>query len=191
MKRLSNRLIFCLMILVWLTQPLIAQERVDLEAIAQIREEGFQRSQVMDMAGTICDVYGNRLTASKGMKRAQQWAKQKMEDVGLINVVIDPFMDHGVSWDNVYTSLHMLEPEYLHLNGYPVAYTPSTRGKIKKEAVIANVQSTEDAENFKGKLKNKIVFISPPYPIDPAAPIVRQRRTDEEMEAYARLLPHQ
>ena len=159
--------------------------------MAKIREEGFQHSEVMDIAGTICDVYGFRLSASKGMKRAQGWAKSKMEEIGLENVVIDDFMDHGSSWDNVYTSLHMLEPEYLRLNGYPLAYTPSTKGKIKRDAVIADVKTREDAEKFKGKLKNKIVLISPPYYIDVLEPIVRQRRTEEEMETYASMLPRE
>ena len=32
-----------------------------------------------------------------------------MERIGLVNTVIEPFMDYGVSWDNEYFSLHMLE----------------------------------------------------------------------------------
>jgi len=85
---------------------------VDWNAVARIREEGLQRSQVMDIAGYIVDVLGARLTNSEDMKRAQAWVKDKMAQLGLANVTIEPFMDYGVTWDNEYFSLHMLEPDY-------------------------------------------------------------------------------
>jgi len=39
-------------------------------------------------------------------------------------------MDYGVSWDNEYFSLHMLEPDYQPMVGFPLTHTPVTRGKI-------------------------------------------------------------
>src|SRR5512138_543174 len=95
---------------------------VDWDAAARIREEGLQRSQVMDIVGYMTDVLGGRLTLSENMKRAQLWAKDKMEKLGLENVVIEPFMDYGSAWDNEYFSLHMLEPEYQPMMGFPLAY---------------------------------------------------------------------
>ena len=50
------------------------------ETIARIREEGLQRSQVMDIAGYIVDVLGARLTNSEAMKKAQLWAVAKMKE---------------------------------------------------------------------------------------------------------------
>ena len=63
-----HKLYISLMILVLVVSSSIAQESVDFEVIAKIREEGFQRSQVMDIVGYITDVFGNRLTGSRGMK---------------------------------------------------------------------------------------------------------------------------
>ncbi len=85
----------------------------DWDMAAKIREEGLQRSQVMDIVGYMTDVLGGRLSLSEDMKRAQLWAKDKMEKLGLENVVIEPFMDYGAAWDNEYFSLHMLEPDYI------------------------------------------------------------------------------
>ena len=85
---------------------------VDHAMVAKIREEGLQRSRVMDLESYMTDVLGARLTLSEAMKRAQTWVKGEMERVGLVNVVIEPFMDYGVAWDNEYVSLHMLEPDY-------------------------------------------------------------------------------
>ncbi|MFC2096726.1 M20/M25/M40 family metallo-hydrolase [Bacteroidota bacterium] len=159
-----------------------AQSKSDLEVIAKIRKEGFQNSQVMDIVSYITDVHGNRLVGSLGIKEAQKWAKEKMENIGLENVEIEPILDHGVSWDNVYTSLHMIEPNYYPLQGFPVAYTPGTKGKITKEVVIANLNSKRDLERFKGKFKNKIVLISPLLSIDPTKKLIANRRTDGDVK---------
>ena len=143
---------------------------VDWDMVAKIREEGLQRSQVMDIVGYMTDVLGARLTLSEGMKRAQVWAKDKMEKLGLENVVIEPFMDYGAAWDNEYFSLHMLEPEYQPMVGFPLAYTSGTNGKVVSPAVIASdIQTKKDLDRYRGKLKGATVLSTPPYPLDMAA----------------------
>jgi len=140
---------------------------VDWDMVAKIREEGLQRSQVMDIVGYMTDVLGGRLTLSEGMKRAQVWAKDKMEKLGLENVVIEPFMDYGAAWDNEYFSLHMLEPEYQPMMGFPLAYTSGTKGKVVGPAVIASdIQTRKDFARYKGRLKGAIALATPPYALD-------------------------
>jgi carboxypeptidase Q len=143
---------------------------VDWDMAARIREEGLQHSQVMDIVEYMTDVLGGRLTLSRDMQRAQLWAKDKMEKLGLENVVIEPFMDYGAAWDNEYFSLHMLEPDYQPLVGFPVAYTSGTKGKIVAPAVIAsNIQVRKDLEAYRGKLKGTVVLATPPLTLDMAA----------------------
>ena len=143
---------------------------VDWDMAARIREEGLQRSKVMDIVGYMTDVLGGRLTLSEGMKRAQLWAKDKMEKLGLENVAIEPFMDYGAAWDNEYFSLHMLEPEYQPMMGFPLAYTSGTKGKVAGPAVIAaDIQTKKDLDRYKGKLKGAVVLSTPPYTLDMAA----------------------
>jgi hypothetical protein len=143
---------------------------VDWDMVAKIREEGLQRSQVMDIVGYMTDVLGARLTLSEGMKRAQIWAKEKMEKLGLENVVIEPFMDYGAAWDNEYFSLHMIEPEYQPMMGFPLAYTSGTKGKVVAPAVIAaDIQTKKDLDRYRGKLKGAAVLATPPATLDMAA----------------------
>ena len=85
--------------------------------VAKIREEGLQRSRVMDFESYMTDVLGARLTLSEDMKRAQAWALAEMGRIGLVNVAAEPFMDYGVAWDNEYMSLHLLEPDYTPMVG--------------------------------------------------------------------------
>jgi len=150
--------------------------------VAKIREEGLQRSRVMDLESYMTDVLGARLTLSEAMKRAQAWVKGEMERIGLVNVVIDPFMDYGVAWDNEYVSLHMLEPDYQPMVGYPLANTPGTAGKVTAKAVIVDLQAKQDLEKYRGKLKGMAVLATPPAAIDLAALTNGvPRRTDEEL----------
>jgi len=154
----------------------------DPDIVAKIREEGLQRSQVMDIAGYIVDVLGARLTNSEHMKRAQAWAKGEMEKLGLSNVVIEPFMDYGVTWDNEYFSLHLLEPDYQPMVGYPLTHTPGTSGKVICAAVVADVRTRADLAQFRGKLKGMAVLASPPLPVTQAALSQGVNRlTDEDL----------
>jgi len=157
--------------------------KVDWDMVAKIREEGFQRSQVMDIAGYMSDVLGARLTLSQDMKRAQTWVRHKMEKIGLVNIVIEPFMDYGVTWDNEYFSLHMLEPDYQPLVGFPLTHTPSTPGKITCQTIIAEVKTKQDLDEFRGKLEGAVVLTTPPAEIDLDA-LARgtPRRTPEELK---------
>jgi len=52
--------------------PLAAQlsvnEKTDLDAVYRIKEEGLQRSKVMEITSYLTDVYGPRLTGSPNFK---------------------------------------------------------------------------------------------------------------------------
>ena len=157
---------------------------VDLDVIAKIREEGLQRSQLANTLSYMTDVLGARLTNSDDMDRAQRWVIDEMKRIGLTNTALEPFMDYGVSWDNEYVSLHMLEPDYSPLVAYPIAHTPGTEGKQRLSAVIGNVRTRQDLERYRGRLRGMAVLSSPPPLIDQTRFATgTPRRTDEEMRA--------
>jgi len=163
--------------------PGFSQEPVDLEMIAKIREAGFQRSEVMDIAGYILDVLGPRLTASQDARRAQRWAKAKMEEIGLQNTALEPFEFKGISWDMSYVSIHMLEPDYYPLIGFPLAFSPGTNGRIKGVVEHLVITQKDSLERYRGKLRDKIIFISPIQEIPDRE--YRERRTEEELARLA------
>jgi carboxypeptidase Q len=136
--------------------------QVDWEMTARIREEGFQRSQLADTLSYMTDVLGARLTVSPGMRRAQRWAIGEMERIGLANIKIEPFMDYGISWSNDYVSLHLLEPDYQPMVGYPLSHTPGTNGALQLQVVIADVRTRRELERLRGTLNGKAVLSTPP-----------------------------
>ncbi|HEU4698241.1 MAG TPA: M20/M25/M40 family metallo-hydrolase [Gemmatimonadales bacterium] len=155
---------------------------MDWAMVARIREEGLQRSRVMDYESYMTDVLGARLTASRDMRRAQAWAEAEMKRLGLANVAAEPFMAFGASWDNEYVSLHLLEPDYSPMVGYPLAHTPGTDGQVVAEAVIVDAQTRPELEALRGKLRGKAVLATPPAKVD-LAPLVQgvPRRTEAEL----------
>jgi hypothetical protein len=164
------------------SSALAQNEPVHHDVIARIREEGFQRSQVMDLAAYMTDVLGPRLTSSRRMKKAQEWARSKMEEMGLEGAAIEPFGAHEASWDNVYTSLHLLEPDYQPLIGYPYAFTPGTDGRVTAEAKIAVIRARADLDRYRGKLKNAVALSSPPRRLPPRFSADAERFTSEALQ---------
>ena len=62
----------------WAQAPASGPERVDLDAIYRIKEEGLQRSQVMDTVWYLTDVHGPRLTNSPNIRAAAAWAMKRL-----------------------------------------------------------------------------------------------------------------
>ena len=139
---------------------------VDWDVVAQIREEGLQRSQIANTLSYMADVLGARLTNSNAMDTAQRWAVEEMKRIGLTETYREPFMDYGVSWDNEYVSIHLLEPDYQPMVGYPIAHTPGTNGQQKLPAIIADVRTRQDLETLEGKIRGMAVLSTPPAIID-------------------------
>jgi hypothetical protein len=140
----------------------------------------------MDIVGYMADVLGPRLTASPSMREAQEWAQKKMQEFGLENIVLERAGEHGVNWDNEYTSLHMNAPDYQPIIGYAKAFTSSTNGKIEADAVIVDVRTPSDFAQYRGHLKDKIVLIAPPFETEPHFTPDAIRLTDEDLKALSR-----
>ena len=74
-----------------------------------------------------------------------------MKEIGLANVAIEPFMDHGMTWDNEHFSLYMLEPDYQPLTGFPLTHTAGTNGRIVCPVFIIFFLSSNQCQKPKGK----------------------------------------
>ncbi len=158
------------------------KEPVDYQMVAKIREEGFQRSRIVEHLSYLTDVLGARLTNSKDMKRAQSWMVKELETMGLVNTESVPFMEYGVSWDNQRFSLEMLYPDYQTMTGYPLAHTPGTDGIIEVPVVIADIKNKSDLEMFRGKLNGKAVLSTSPADVDLTKfRLGTPRRTQDEL----------
>ena len=91
-------------------------ERVDKTAIAKIRAEGLEKSQVMDTMFWLTDRYGPRLTGSPYFEEAGDWAVKTLQSYGVENVHKERWK-YGRGW--TLTSFHatMTEPRVMPIIG--------------------------------------------------------------------------
>lgn len=137
-----------------------APEPVDSAAIAKIRDEGLNRSQVMETMFWLTDRYGPRLTGSKEFEEAGDWAVQQLEKWGIANVKKERFT-FGRGWSLVKFHATMTEPRVMPIIGLPKSWTPGTRGTFNADVVRPNITNAQEAELWKGKLRGKIVLTQP------------------------------
>jgi carboxypeptidase Q len=135
---------------------------VDLSIIHRIRQEAVQNSKLMDHMFYLTDVNGHRLTGSPGYKKAAEWVVQRANEYGLANARLEKWGPFGRSWDFSKFSVHMIEPAYSTLIGFPLAWSAATNGVVRGEPMFAVLRTAEDLEKWKGKLKGKIVMIDTP-----------------------------
>ena len=141
----------------------LGQEKTDFPMIMKIREEGLKRSQVMDIAWSMSDVLGPRLSNSPGYTAACRWAVGKFAQYG-IQAELQEYGKIGSGWENEYTSVHMHEPRYMPFIAYTKPYSRSTAGKIIGEALLINTDELygeDDLLKYRGCLKGKIICLKP------------------------------
>ncbi|HEU4391267.1 MAG TPA: M20/M25/M40 family metallo-hydrolase, partial [Blastocatellia bacterium] len=142
------------------------QEKIDLETINKIKDEGMNRSKVMDTLSYLTDVYGGRLTNSPNFRAASEWAKKQLSDWGLQNAHLEPWGPFGRGWSLQGFSLNVVAPQFIPLIAYPKAWSPSTNGTLRGEVVLFDPKTEADLESYKGKLKGAIVLFAPARKID-------------------------
>ena len=146
------------------TTTAFAAEKVDLTTVHRIKSEAFENSQVMDHMFYLTDVNGPRLTGSPGYEKAANWVVKKMKDLGAENSHLEKWGPFGKGWTFDRFSMHMIEPAYTSIAGFPLAWSAATNGVFTGEPVAAVLSATstdEDRAKFKGKLKGKLrVFVN-------------------------------
>ncbi|MGD8727839.1 MAG: hypothetical protein PVH40_09350, partial [Gemmatimonadales bacterium] len=161
----------------------IAKEEVDLAVVQQIREEGFERSQLVETIRYLTEVIGPRLTGSPGMREANEWTASKMREWGFENVVIEPWGEFGRGWESVSYSGRIVTPFTQPLHAHPVAWTGSTNGTVTGQAVIIQADSVADLERYRGRLRNAVVLSADPPNVEPEWEWQERRTPADELLA--------
>jgi carboxypeptidase Q len=136
----------------------VAQENVDSDVVARIKEEAFQHSQVMDTLIYLSDVYGPRLTGSRAYYEAAEWTKQRLESWGIENVHFDSYRDDLRGWEIESYSVEMIAPRYMNITALPDAWTAGTNGEVIGEPIIVDYASWRALQELKGQLRGKILM---------------------------------
>src|SRR5262249_36709314 len=186
MKRIQVVAFFALLCLAIPIVGQMPQEKVDLDAIYKIKDEGLNRSQVMDTLSYLTDVYGARLTGSPQIKAAGEWAKKKLTEWELVNVNLETWGPFGRGWTNEKVTARAISPNgTFTVIAQPKAWTPGTNGSVEGDVVIALINNEQDFDKFRGQLRGKYVLISQPAEVAAQFQAPGRRYTDEELQNIA------
>ena len=148
---------------------LSAQENVDLNVVHRIKAEAFRKSQLQQTLHTLTDRLGPRLTASPEYDAAAEWIVSRLREQGMSNVSLEKWSaPFGRAWSLRRFSAHMVTPQYAPLIGAPLAWSPSTDGRVTAEVEIYPIVENDMdklsasidklTKEKKGKLRGKILM---------------------------------
>jgi len=183
------------------------------DPIVRIKDEGMNRSQVMQTLSYLSDVIGPRLTSSPGAKRANEWTRDKLTAWGLQNSHLEAWGPFGRGWTLKRFSAQVTAPLDIPLIAYPKAWSPSVKvmppaapvdPKSKKkvaepapapgsvvtsDVVFMDARTEADLDKFKGQLKGKIVLMSQPVEVKALFEAPGRRLDEKNLLALANANP--
>lgn len=177
------------------------------EVIDKIKDEGMNRSQVMQTLSYLSDVIGPRLTASPGMKRGNEWTRDTLAKWGMENAHLEPWGPFGRGWTLKKFYAMVDGPTAFPLIAYPKAWSPGTDTLVTLPTVLAanpkkkgaaampvdqntaftaevvhfNAANEAELDQYKGKLKGKIVLVGPIRELKAHFDPQGTRATDKEL----------
>jgi hypothetical protein len=159
------------------------------DPIERIKDEGLNRSQVMETLGYLSDVIGPRLTGSPGLLRANNWTKDQLTKWGLQNAHLEAWGPFGRGWSLESFSAEVSSPLNIPLIAYPKAWTPGTNGVLTGDIVYLEAKDNAELAKYKGQLKGKIVFASNVRDIKAHFEPLAERNTEKDLLELANSLP--
>jgi hypothetical protein len=157
-----------------------AQEPVDWDMVNRIRGEGLGRSRVMETLSYLADVIGPRLTGSPGLRRADEWTRDRFAEWGLDSARVESWGRFGRGWSFERSAVHMVRPRATPLLALPKAWTPATGGPVRGLAKRVTLAEESDLEEHRGKLRGFVLFLDDEHDApQPERPEFRRYSTEE------------
>ncbi len=167
----------------------MAVEKIDTAVVSKIKDEGLNRSQVMDVLSYLTDVYGPRLNASPEYKEGAEWVAKKLASWGLQNIHFEKCAPVAKGWTLKRFALNAVDPQPFPIIGYPKAWSPGVKGTVTGEAILFDAKTEADLEKFKGKLKGRFVLVSDEREVPAHFEAEGKRLTDSELLRLANAAP--
>jgi hypothetical protein len=185
---LNRRLVALALIVTLLSLPVAAQNGSG-DMLSRIRKEAMERSQIMKTMHMFTDVYGPRLTGSPNHKAAAEWAVKQMTAWGLENAHLEPWDFKHPGWLNERLTAHLISPVKDPLVCEALAWTPSTKGTVQASAyqLVLPERPTQEQltmvlNNYKAKVRGKIVLVGKPATIAVNLNPPAKRTSDEQAQ---------
>lgn len=153
-----NKKLFLSGLLLFASSFVFAQEKV----IDNIIKEARENSQLEKFAHELIDVVGPRLVGSPQMTNAHNWVIKKYADMGV--TARNEKYGEWRGWERGVTHVDLISPRLRTLEATQLAWSPSTNGNVKAEAIILPEEIADSAafQKWLPNVKGKLVLISQP-----------------------------
>ena len=172
-----------------LTFAVAAEEPVDLDMVNRIRDEGLNRSKVMETVAYLTDRIGPRLTNSPQGRQASEWTRARLAEWGLANAHLESWGPFGRGWSYEQASVRGVSPVAFPLAAVPKAWTPGTEGPVRGPALRVKIESEADVDQWKGKLAGRVLLVSDPREIKDMEKALFERYSTDELGEIAKYGP--
>jgi len=159
------------------------------DVVARIRDEGLNRSKVMETLSYLSDVIGQRLTGSPNCKRANEWTRDTLAGWGLANAHLEEWGPFGRGWSLKRFSAQIIEPQTIPLAAQPTAWSPGFDAPLTADVVYLDATNEAGLEKYKGKLKGAIVLASQPREVKLRFEPMASRMTESNLLELANAGP--
>jgi carboxypeptidase Q len=154
-----------LLILVGGSVPAAAQTLAqDDPVLERIWQEAKENSHLEQLAHSLLDSVGPRLTGTPGIDRAQDWAVRTLSGWG-VEAENEPYGTWR-GWERGITHIDLLEPRVRSLEGMMLAWSPGTGGPVTGEVVVVpDWESRAELEAWmRSEVPGKFVAVDFPQP---------------------------
>jgi carboxypeptidase Q len=192
-RRLRKRvtIMVCLGVLVVaVMHAQVPSDAPDLTMYGRIRDEGNNRSRVMDYATELMDGIGPRLTGSPNLDKAMSWAMEKLAGAGSTNVRKESWGEFGLGWRQRNVWIRLVEPYPANFIAAAGPWSPATPGPIIGDVVaVGALNDDKGFQPLRGTLRNKIVLLGRSTTMPAAPPIDKpllERLDEPQLATLAR-----
>lgn len=142
MNRLVTSLASMLLLLLVPAPPAASQSFAHQDPVLeQIWGEAMENSHLEQLAHSLLDSIGPRLTGTPGIDRAQEWAVGMLTSWGV--EAANERYGTWRGWERGITHIDLLEPRVRSLEGMMLGWSPGTAGPVTGQVVVIPEWSTE------------------------------------------------
>ncbi|HAS45046.1 MAG TPA: peptidase M28 [Microscillaceae bacterium] len=152
--------------------------------LQKMKTEAYDQSQVMHTISVLSDVYGPRLMGTPNYYKSVQWIQKELKKWGIQAINTPSFDQKHRGWSVQNFSMVMVSPNRMPVQVYPQAYTAGTNGLKKGEVVL--LENWRKVDQWKGKLKDKVVLLGNSYqPVSSQYQPFTRRFTNKQLKQAA------
>lgn len=130
------------------------------EADQKIADEVKAHSELMTNLEYLTTQIGARLTGSPEMQSASQWTLKRFKDYGIDAHLETTEIAHG--WTRGLETAEITSPIQKRIGIHAFGWSKATSGDVSGQVIVLDVEKLADLEQYKGKVKGKIVMLRKP-----------------------------